>query len=316
MVQTTTRDRRGGAFSRVFLPTFIILLAIFTGAIFLIDKFGFFGLIGGDIMKDVKPWVGAKTAFSQKYPDSKRINVLLLGHNQELTDTIMLGSFDTELKRVDIVSVPRDTYYPRPDHPGATLQKINAVYKTENVRMAAKAVSNVLGGVPIHYYAIIDDDGVRKIVDAMGGVTIDVPMDMHYTDRKQGLYINLKKGKQKLNGKKAVQFIRYRKGYVEGDIGRVKAQQTFMKEAFKQSIGIGFPKVAETVAKEVKNNIGMQMAVRIASEAAGMKSKSIKSWMMPGEARRMDGLWYFFADEAETSKMMNRIYSMKPKEKK
>jgi LCP family protein required for cell wall assembly len=298
------------------LPVFLVLLIVFTAGFFLIQKFGLFGLFGGDLMEDIKPFVGGDTDFAKKYSDSKRINVLVLGENQKLTDTIMLASFDTELKRVDVISVPRDTYYERKDYPGAALQKINSVYKTEGITGAGIAVSNVLCGVPIHFYEIIGDDDIKKIVDAMGGIDIDVPMDMHYTDKKQKLYIDLKKGKQTLNGDEAVQYLRFRKGYKTGDIGRVEAQQQFIKAAFKQSIGLGFPKVAKTVTKEVESNLANAMAVRIGSRAVGMTAKDIKTWMTPGSARTERGASYYFVDEAETLKMMDEIYSMKPEEEK
>jgi LCP family protein required for cell wall assembly len=291
---------------------------------FLINKYGFFGLFGGDIMDGLVPIAGGDSDFAKKYPDSKRINVLVLGQNQGLTDTIMLASFDTKLKRVDLISVPRDTYYERSDYPGAALQKINSVYKSEGSNddpkvgavAMAKAVSNVLGGVPIHFYEIYGDDDIKKIVDAMGGIEIDVPMDMKYTDKKQDLYINLKKGKQTLDGDQAVQFLRFRKGYATGDLGRVEAQQNFMKEAFKQSIGLGFPVVAKTVMDNVESNLAGSMAVRIGSAAVGMSTKDMKTWMTPGDARTENGASYYFVDETKTSKMMNKIYKMKPPEEK
>ncbi|MDR0518684.1 MAG: LCP family protein [Clostridiales Family XIII bacterium] len=291
---------------------------------FLIDKYGFFGLFGGDIMEGITPIAGGDSDFAKKYPDSKRINVLILGQNQGLTDTIMLASFDTEIKRVDLVSVPRDTYYEQPDHPGAAWQKINSVYKgaggmedTDKGAVAmAKAVSEVLSGVPIHFYEIYGDDDIKKIVDAMGGVEIDVPMDMKYTDKKQKLYINLKKGKQKLDGDQAVQFLRFRKGYAMGDLGRVEAQQSFMKEAFKQSIGFGFPKVAKTVMDNVASNMTGKLAVRIGSAAVGMDTKDMKTYMTPGEAQNINRASYYIVDEPKTDKLMNKIYSMKPPEEK
>jgi LCP family protein required for cell wall assembly len=317
-MEKTTKKK---SFGKIFVPIFLVLLIIFTVGIFVIDKYGFFGFFGGDIMKDIKPIAGGDSDFAKKYKDSKRVNTLILGQNNQLTDTIMLASFDTEVKRVDIISVPRDTYYPRPEYEGAAFQKINSVYetggKTEEERgvAAAEAVSKVLAGVPIHFYAVIGNDDVKKIVDSMGGVEIDVPMDMKYTDKKQKLYIDLKKGKQVLNGDEAVQFLRFRKGYATGDLGRVDAQQTFMKEAFKQSIGLGFPKVARTVSKEVDSNLKTKMAVRIASEAIGMHANDAKTWTTPGESRTTV-LSYYFVDEAKTEKMMNKIYSIKKEEKK
>lgn len=305
------------SFFKTFFPVFILLLIVSTIGVFAIDKFGFFGLFGGDIMKDVTPIAGGDSEFAQRYADSKRINVLVLGHNNGLTDTIMMCSFDTENKRVDIVSVPRDTYYERPEYDDPAFHKINSVYETEGEIGAATAVSNVLGGVPIHYYEILEDKDVAAIVDSMGGVEFDVPMDMKYTDKKQDLYIDLKQGVQVLDGDHAVQYLRYRKGYATGDIGRVEAQQGFMKEAFKQSIGIGFPKVAKTVFEEVESNLNAKMAVRIGSEAIGMEASDIETYTAPGESGMENGASYFFVNRAETDELMNVIYSyVRPEETK
>ncbi|MDR2156657.1 MAG: LCP family protein [Clostridiales Family XIII bacterium] len=308
------KRKKQKAFGRVFLPAFLILVIVFTLGLFAVDKYGLFGLFGGDIMKDIPTIAGGDSEFAKKYKDSKRVNVLLLGHNQELTDTIMLGSFDTELKRVDVISVPRDTYYERPDYPGAAYQKINSVYKTEGVEAMAAAVSEVLNGTPIHFYEIISDEGVAHIVDAMGGVTIDVPMDMHYTDESQNLYIDLKQGTQTLDGERAVQFLRFRKGYPTGDIGRVEAQQNFLKEAFKQSIGFGFPKVARTAVKEVETNMQLKMALRLAGKAVGMTTEDIATHTAPGEASTFNGASYYLVDAGRTAVLMDSIYGMAPTE--
>jgi LCP family protein required for cell wall assembly len=317
------RANKQKSFASTFVPIFLIFLLVFTAGIFLYNKYGLFGLFKGDIMKDIHAIAGGDSDFAKKYSESKRINVLLLGENKKLTDTIMLASFDTELKRVDIVSVPRDTYYERSNYKGAAYQKINSIYGSEGTKeknwedgavAMAKAVSNVLGGVPIHFYDVISDDGVAKIVDAMGGIKFNVPRRMKYTDRKQKLYIDLQKGEQVLNGDQAVQYLRYRKGYNTGDLGRVNAQQEFMKEAFKQSIGFGFPKVAKTVIAEVETNMAAGMAAKIASRAVGMEAKDIDSYVAPGEAEYRNGSSYYFVDSAETRNLMEQIYSMKAEE--
>lgn len=296
------------------MPVFFVLLILFTAGIFLFNKYGLLGLFHGDLMSGIKPIAGGDSDFSKRFSDSKRINTLLLGTNQKLTDTIMLASFDTELKRVDLVSIPRDTYYERPNFQGAAYQKINSVYASEGVVALAQDVSDVLGGVPIHFYEIITDDGVAKIVDSMGGVEIDVPRRMKYNDPKQDLHIDLQKGVQVLDGAHAVQYLRYRKGYSNADLGRIEAQQEFMKEAFKQSIGLGFPKVARTVLREVESNMGGMMAARIGSRAIGMDGADITTYTIPGVPQTMHGSSYFMADRQKTLDMMVQIYSMKAEE--
>ena len=310
MSRRESRSRKRTSPVKVFIIVFVILVIVFTAGRFLIEKYGLLGILGGDVMKDLSPLAGGDSAFSAEFSDSKRVNVLLLGTNEDLSDTIMVMSFDTELKRVDGISIPRDTYYDRPDYDSPALRKINSVFKTEGFVGAATAVSNVLGGVPIHSYARITDEGVAAIVDAMGGIDIYVPMNMDYEDPGQDLYIHLQEGQQTLNGDQAVQFLRFRSGYPTADLGRIDAQQEFMRQAFKQSIGFGFPKVVSTAMKEVETDLKKTVALKLGAKAVGMDAEDFQMWTIPGAPKTIDGSSYFYADEAGTLEMMRQIYSM------
>jgi LCP family protein required for cell wall assembly len=266
--------------------------------------------------------IPAKGAFKTdpELKDSKRVNILLFGNTinnsktKGLTDTIMLGSFDPDSKKLDIISVPRDTYYEREGYSYGGFLKINSVMESEGVKVACESIQNVLQGVPINYYAIIDYDGVARIVDAIGGVPIDVPFNMYYTDKKQGLYIDLKKGKQRLDGEHAIQFLRYRKGYKEGDLGRVEAQQKFVKAAVKEAIGLNLPKVAQTVVDNVDSDIDVRAMLYLASKVAGLASDDIKSHKLPGDSDYIGGLSFWVpADDDAVLDMMREVYTGAPK---
>jgi LCP family protein required for cell wall assembly len=249
------------------------------------------------------------------FKDSKRVNILLFGNTinssekKGLTDTIMLGSFDPEAKKFDIISVPRDTFYDREGYAGTAYLKINSVMETEGVKAACKSVHDVLQGIPINYYAVIDYDGVAKIVDSIKGVPMDIPFNMHYTDAKQGLYIDIKKGQQRLDGKHAVQFLRYRKGYADGDIGRVDAQQEFVKAAIKESLGLNLPTVAQTVVENVDSDMDIRAMLYLASNASGLGSDSVNSYMLPGTTGSISKLSFWIpSDKEEIIKMLREIY--------
>jgi LCP family protein required for cell wall assembly len=250
------------------------------------------------------------------FKDSKRVNILLFGNTLNksdtygLTDTIMLGSFDPDTQKFDVISIPRDTYYERPEYKGAAWQKVNSILESEGIEKTAKIMHKILGGVQINYYAVIDYEGIANIVDSMGGVKIDVPRNMHYTDKKQNLYIDLKKGEQVLDGDHAIQYLRYRKGYKNGDIGRVEAQQKFVKEAIRQAIGLNLPKVANTVMENVDSDIDNRAILYLASKAAGMSTDDISSHMLPGEDRMTGGASFWIAaDEDEIIAMMREVYT-------
>ncbi len=170
-----------------------------------------------------------------------RVNVLLLGRAGEkypgrnLTDTVMLLSLDTEKKRVGLLSLPRDLFAPIPGTGLST--KLNSLYQiglnedvgTEILRDSVAEIT----GQPIHYYAMIDFDGFERMIDALGGIQVEVMRDI-YDPRYPGKNYSyetfeLKKGWQKLDGKTALKYARERHDDPEGDFGRTKRQQQIMQ---------------------------------------------------------------------------------------
>ncbi|MBO5305810.1 MAG: LCP family protein [Clostridia bacterium] len=154
-------------------------------------------------------------------------NLLFLGRDDAagLCDVLMLVSFDLDFGRLHIVQIPRDTYFSyTADH----YKKINAAPR---VLGGADKLADELAaalGVGIDGYVEFDLDFVQAAVDAVGGVEIDVPCDMDYDDPAQNLSIHLKKGTQRLTGKEAVGFVRFRSGYARADLGRMDAQKLFL----------------------------------------------------------------------------------------
>lgn len=260
--------------------------------------------------------VDNRTEIEKMIDESKRINVLLLGMEGPRTDTIIFASFDPESKDVDLVSIPRDTYYERRQYRDPAEQKINAVYGDDGVKGITKAVSTVLGDVPIHYYASVTYKGVERIVDSLGGIQVNIPMNMKYDDPydKPPLHINLKKGPKVLNGKTAIQFLRFRKGnngggYPNGDLGRTQAQQQFLKSALGKVLGFRLPVVANTVVKYVKTDISISEIASIAKDAVGMKRSNLKTHSIPGKAVMQNHLSYFLHDKDQVEELMKEIYS-------
>jgi LCP family protein required for cell wall assembly len=245
--------------------------------------------------------------------DQNRVNILMLGTTDNgLSDTIMLLSADMDTETVDIISVPRDTYYERPGHSGASL-KLNAV-NHDGPLAVAKAVHEILLGIPIDYYAEIDYEGVEKIVDSVGGVTIDVPQNMDYDSDWQNLHIHIKKGKQTLSGEKAVQFLRFRSGYRDGDIGRVRAQQQFVKALIKEASGLNLAKLAMSAIENVDSDISVRAVLHMADalKDLGADSDQTASYTLPGKYVRLYGLSFMRpAEDPEIEAMLKTMYSNK-----
>jgi LCP family protein required for cell wall assembly len=314
--------RRGFGFAKTFLIGFIVFVILLVPSMFGLSKLLAEPLVGGEeILPDEvrESQLDPNDPNYELFLNAERLNILLLGVNGHLTDTIMLGSYDMKNQTVDVISIPRDTYYERPEAKSAAQRKINAIYGTAGAAGTAAAVQDILGGVPIHYYAVVKFEGVAKVVDAMDGVTVDISIDMDYDDpyAKPPLHIHFKKGVQTLNGEDAVKFLRFRKnnnggGYPDQDIGRTAAQREFMKAAFKQAVGVSLPKVVRTVMENVDSDLTIGVAGKIAVKAAGLDAENIRSHALEGKSGTVNGASYWFADEVAAEALVDSIYNPPP----
>lgn len=308
------------SFFRTFIIAFLLFTVICTPAFAVIGKVAdiqFIGSSGGvTFEEDLHPvLVDPDSPFFEAFKDKKRVNVLLLGVNGGLTDTIMVASFDSKAKHLDLISIPRDTFYHRDGYNGEAENKLNAAYRKDPLN-TAKAVSEILHGMPLNYYAVIKYDGVEKIVESMGGVPMTIKKGgMYYKDPydKPPLVIAIPEGEQLLDGKQAVQFLRYRSGYSDADVGRAKAQQEFMKAAFKKSLGFDLPKIAKTVLENVESDITLGTATKLATKAIGMSPESMTTYTLP-HTPQGEAPWYVYPKAEEIAEMLKTIYSIEPEE--
>jgi LCP family protein required for cell wall assembly len=255
--------------------------------------------------------------FNKLVKKESRINIVVLGTDGERSDTMMVVSFEPESKLVDIISIPRDTYHYVPGKNLSGQKKINAVYSfsgdiggSEGVRKAAEEIL----GVPIKYYVKTDYKAVSAIVDVIGGVQINVRNNMYYDDpfAKPPLHINLKKGLQTLDGKKSLQYLRWRKNndgtQDRGDLTRIARQQEFAIACAKKAMGLKLPLVIKTAFDYVDTNMNIGDMLNLGTSAIGMDYSQMQSHRIPGDVGMKDKLSYYFHDEAETKKLMESIY--------
>ncbi len=305
-----------------FLSYFLIAFVVMTGALVAGGKTvkdvannPIFGETETNLMDDMPVLVNEDSIFFEAFQNKSRVNVLLMGINANLADTIMVVSFDYEAKHVDLISIPRDTYYYREEYkysPG--FLKINAIYQnTKEPLETAMVVSEILLGMPLHFYAIVDYEGIEEIVDTMGGVPMNIPFHMKYTDitDKPPLYIDIPPGEQVLDGEHSVQFLRYRKGYTEGDIGRVKAQQEFMKSAFKQMLGFDLPKITKVILNNVESDVDLGTALKVVTKGLGVKGDAIETYLMPNTLQDV-APYYVYPDSEGIEEVITAIYSIEP----
>lgn len=246
------------------------------------------------------------------------MNFLILGLDGDGTrsDVILLANYKPGENAVNILSIARDTkvtVYGKP-------AKINALLGMEGESLLISEIEEMTG-LMVDYYLTLDFAGFREIIDALGGVEIDVPFDMHYDDPVQGLHIHLNKGRQVLDGAKAEQFVRYRKGnswgegYKDGDLGRIEAQQLFIKELVKQKFNLKyFPRVVDICAilKEyARTNIDLADIMYHLKDInfGSDRVNEVKAWTIPGDSVAIDNIAYFIYDREKTIEIIeNNFY--------
>ncbi|QXM05908.1 LCP family protein [Crassaminicella indica] len=263
---------------------------------------------------------GEKIVSEDGTPEKEeRVNVLIVGVDAKdiesskhaRTDTMMLATFDPNTKKVDIISIPRDTRVVIRGR--RQKEKINHAHAYGGMDLAMKAVKDFLG-VPVHYYIEVNYAAVGKIVDDVGGVEVYVPQDMKYYDPKADppLKINLKKGRQVLDSNKAMQFLRFRKGYKNQDLGRINAQHDFLMaladKLLSPRIITKLPNLLRTFKAYVDTNMPITTMSSYAFKARDIKMEDINMITIPGEPKLINGLWYYIPDMNGVKTIVDQIF--------
>jgi len=247
---------------------------------------------------------------------NERLNVLLLGidarqgETMARTDSIILASVDQKSKQVVLLSIPRDT---RVNIPGYGYDKINSASVYGGPELSMKVASELLG-IPIKYYVLVNFSGFKYIVDALGGVTMNVEQDMyHWDDTDGGAYeINLKKGVQRLDGEKALQYVRYR-DYAMGDIERTQHQQKFLVALAKEVLQPGtiakLPKLVPEINRYIKTNLSIGYLYTLASASRDLEKGNIITQTLPGRPVDINGGSYWGVDPSEARQMLARLFN-------
>lgn len=220
---------------------------------------------------------------NQSSEETKKLGYLpQLNSFEGLADVMLLIRFDPQKKKLVMLSIPRDT---RVLMEGYGMKKINAANREGGPALTAKTVSNLLNGVGIDRYIRINVLGVGKLINALGGVTVNVPKDMKYQDDSQHLYINLKAGKQHLNGDQALQLLRFRRDNL-GDIGRIQRQQMVMRALMEQSLNPAtlaqLPQILNVVKENIDTNLTLEELLALTGFGVRTNRSNMQMLMVPG----------------------------------
>lgn len=285
---------------------FVLILFVFVGLVF--GSVILYSKISGKELNDLTNNDG-----QQDEKASKTVLIAGLHPDGPLTDFIMIAKYNPKTGRVNAMSIPRDTKVV-----GTIDGKINSAYATKkrDIKFLAEKVKD-LTGILVDNYILLDTGAVRKMVDAIGGIPMEVPFDMDYDDNEQDLHIHLKKGQQVLDGDKAEQFVRFRKnndgtGYPLGDVQRVETQQKFIKaavsEVLKPSTLLKIGDLIKLGLESVKTDITFSDVLCYLDDVKSFDTSKLRMETLPGEGQYIGAVSYFVHDSEKTKKLVDEMF--------
>ena len=292
--------------------------------------FGYLAAAGDDIdlskisflapVKNLDPKI--KKGFSVPVFQQKQ-NILILGVDSNgqntdkftgtRSDTILLLNIDPRSHSVNAISIPRDSkVYLAGEH---GVQKINAAHALGGIDLTKKTIEETLG-IKINRYVVINNEGVKKLVDAIGGVPVYIEKNMYYNDSAGNLHINLQKGLRVLNGEQVEGYLRYRKDGL-GDIGRTSRQQWFLKALLEKlqspSIIPQIPEVLNLASTYVKTDMTLYEMSHLAAAMRNIKLDDVQFATLPGSPSKKGYISYWILDPEKTQEVIDRlVYRDKP----
>lgn len=253
-------------------------------------------------------------------PDIGRKTILLVGCDSRpdqgdrgRSDSVIIMFVNQRTKKAALLSIPRDL---RVRIPGHGMNKINAAYAMGGVDLLRRTLEQEIG-VSIDSYAGANFEGFVKVVDQLGGVTIDVPdvegrgRGMNYTDRRGNLYINLRPGVQHLDGTQAMGFVRYRKA--DSDFKRSERQQQFLKAMAEQKLklrnALDLAKVVPTVLEAIDTDVGWRTAMGLARVVREIRPDCLLMADFQPYLRdtRIGGIYYVTISESNINRVLDEI---------
>jgi polyisoprenyl-teichoic acid--peptidoglycan teichoic acid transferase len=285
------------------IPMIVALLGIMAAGFFWYN-----GFIGGGKM------FGWDDVLNSPNGLQNRVSVLLIGADQRPdqikfnTDSLILASVDIKTEQISLLSIPRDT---RVALSGHGYLKINEIAALTDLPTLQKNVEQ-LTGVTLVGYAQTNFAGFKKIIDTLGGITVDVEKDMYYeTGDPEDGYINLQKGIQRLDGSQALQYARFRHDAL-ADISRTARQQVVLKavakEMFRLSTLPKLPFLIPELMEAVNTNLSAKDVFTLAKVAVGFDSANVISQTLPGAFLDIDGVSYWRVNPIEVKEVVKNLF--------
>lgn len=227
------------------------------------------------------------------------------------SDTMMLVHIDPELKRVGLVSIPRDSRVKLPGAHG--IDKINSAHALGGPELAVDAVKEAFA-VPIDHYVVVDTEGLKKLFEALGPMEIMVEKRMRYRDRAAGLHVDLEPGLQTLSPKQVEEYVRFRHD-PKGDIGRIERQQWFMRQVSKKlkepAVLLKLPDLFKFANEYVVTDMTAEDMAKVANFGKDIQPQQVQTATLPGHAEYIHGGSYWIPDPEACSVVFSRMLNEK-----
>ena len=248
------------------------------------------------------------------------VYIVVTGESQNLTDTIMVCAFNPKQEKLVMMSVPRDTYTGQNKNKASASDKINTLY-SKSPETLINRINNITG-LDLKYYINVDTKGLRELVDAIGGIYYEVPMDMDYDDDTQDLHIHLKAGYQLLDGNKAEQLVRFRHNndgssypasYGDNDLGRMRTQREFLKELLKQMkskhLIVNLGKYINIAKSNVETNLDIDKMKHYLPYLIDFNLENLDSCSLPGEPEKCNGVWLYIPNKSKVKQLVDEKFN-------
>ena len=247
--------------------------------------------------------------------DSQRINLLIAGMDPDglRTDFLAIASYNTATEKADILTIPENTRM----FVGGRYQKISAahaIYENGEAKGILGTVEalNRLTAIPLNFYVEFSIGAFADLVDEFDNVEFDISENMAYRDKAQDLNINLKKGYQRLNGKKATHLLRYT-SYDGGEEKRTAVQQEFMRAFAEQKLNPEYvAKLPELFKKlDLKSNLTAEDIIKYSNILLKLSAEDLTFHTLPGHQEE-PGITYWIADTEAQKELTETVFGYNP----
>ena len=239
--------------------------------------------------------------------EGRTVRFLVLGRDRAagLTDSIFVVSVDTRQKQASVLQIPRDTYANYTDR---DYKKLNGALSVLGAAELKQTLSEALG-VKLHYFVILELSTLRGVVDAIGGVDVNLPQDLIYEDPAQGLSICLRAGENHLDGAGAEQLVRFRSGYPNADLGRLDAQKLFLRAFAIKCKSLTARQIGAVICRTLtalQTDVSLPEAIRTVTALRACDAEHFPMATLAGEAvQGSSGAWYYCVNRAGACRMAN-----------